>query len=836
MAKYARAVADNGYSIVPIRPGTKAPLGLDWSQRPTDVPVWLAAGYEHEYWVDKVKKIRGTRTYRVDEYGIGVLASKTPGVDIDVKDEGVSAHMVEFTRDLLGDTITRVGDAPKTLMVYRAEKPFAKVNSATYLDGEGRRTKIEVLAAGQQFVALAVHPDTKAPYKWAGKKSPHNTPIDSLPTITLEQAREIRDEFDRIAKSRGWDLVEGSQSLAPAHGPTAADDPFADVAPKVVGIDADEMRRLTMLIPPIESYDGWREIGMALYHQFDGSDLGLEIWDEWSSGAANYDADECALKWASFDIDGKGRAPLTARIILERSKGKEAERIAEVSDQAIQAIMLAQSPDELVAACKPYKSVAFSEALRNMLVGKLRDRYKAITNTPLAVADARKMLKYEDTERASKYSWCDGFVYVQFDDMFDNVKTQMRLTPKAFDGSYARNLLSRIDLLEGKLVPDNSPSVVARNLVQIPVVAKRMYMPGWDEVFSINGISYVNSFSKTSVPIEADEDSVAGDAAIAKVVAHAEHLVPNARDRGLFLDWLAYIVQTGRPNWGVFLQGVGGDGKTFWGDLMTAVLGMANVRDIRGAELKEKYSPWAEGHQFVFVEEVRLTGEHRYDAVNNIKPFITNSRVPIRRMGVDIYTVINVTAYMLTSNFKDGLPASEGERYFVLYSRWQDADKLKAWKDANPSYFSELFGCLSEAPSLRRWFLNRKLSDEFDPKARAPESSDMYEMADAVVDDETAALRRTLRGANDSDFSAVLLDSGLLAERMTGSGAAAPSGRRLSQLLGQAGLTFIGESGFGGKTRRWWSSEPERFRRVEASGLTKIDTKKVQDWVEGLTL
>ena len=827
------AVAANGYHVVPIRPGTKAPLGLDWTQRETDVETWLRDGYTHEYWTDQVKKVRGTRTWAIGKYGIGVLAALTPGVDIDVKDEGVSAHMSAFVRDLLGDTITRIGDAPKTLMVYRAEIPFAKVNSASYFDGEGRRTKLEVLGAGQQFVGLAVHPETHAPYRWLGKRGIHNTPVADLPAITVEQAREIRDEFDRVAKSRGWSIIGGNKILAPATSVAAVDDPFADVAAKVIGVDDVELRRLTMLVPGAEDYDTWTTIGMALFHQFDGSDEGLDIWNEWSSTASNYDAQELGHKWASFDIEGKGRAPLTARVILERSKEPEARRVESQIDSAIEAIMQAKTPDTLTTVCREYKSMPFSDAVRNMLVGKVRERYKMVAGVALAIGDARKMLKYEDSERVNRYGWCDGFVYVQTDDMFDNVTTGSRLTVRAFDASYSRYLLSKMDLLEGKLVPDNSPSTVARNLVQIPVVSNRMYMPEMGDIFSIDGKSYVNSFSPSSVPIAAEEATVAGDAAIARVEAHARHLLSNDRDRNLFLDFLAYIVQNNdRPNWGVFLQGVGGDGKTFWGDLMTAVLGMQNAMIIRGAELKEKYTSWAEGHLFCCVEEVRLTGEHRYDAVNNLKPYITNSRVPIRRMNVNAYVVINRTAYLLTSNFKDGLPEGEGERFMILYSRWQDKEKLRTFKSENPSYYAELFGTLSEAPALRRWLLDRRLGPEFDAKSRAPASSDQEEMQQAVVSDETAALKRVIDAGREPDFSRVLLDSALLAERMAGSGAILPTGRRLGQLLNEQGLTWIGETGFNGKTRRWWSGEPERFRVNSFDGKTRMNPILVKEWVE----
>lgn len=232
------------------------------------------------------------------------------------------------------------------------------------------------------------------------------------------------------------------------------------------------------------------------------------------------------------------------------------------------------------------------------------------------------------------------------------------------------------------------------------------------------------------------------------------------------------------------------------------------------------------------IEEVRLTGEHRYDAVNNAKPYITDARVPIRRMGVDQYSIVNRTSYIMTSNFKDGLPASEGDRYFPIYSKWQDRDQFVEWKEANPAYFADLWDALSEGPSLRRWLLERKLSPEFNAKGRAPDSSNRDEMRALVVDDESDALRRVLDDGAEADFSRVLLDRSRIAEEMLGCGVPVPQGRQMARLMSQQGMTYLGETGFGGRTRGWWSNKPELFTLVDDKGKTRINGVAVQKWLD----
>lgn len=830
LAKYGQQVADNGYRIIPIRPGHKAPLGLDWSQRsggPAEVTEWLARGFTHEHWSDRKAKVRGTRTWRVDDYGVGVLTAETPLVDIDCQDESVAAHMRAFTEQLLGPTLCRIGLAPKAGLVYRAEKPFGKVNSATFLDDKGRRAKLEVLGAGQQFVALAIHPDTKEPYRWTGKKGVHNTPAASLPTINVDQARAIKEEFERVAANHKWDVVEESRSLTGGKRDTT--DPFADVADKVTGISDAEFKRLLMLVPGADEYHSWIEIGMAIFHQTSGSDLGLELWDSWSELSPKYDRDSLELHWSSFDIDGKGRAPLTARVILERAWAIEKEQAEKQTDQAIEDFRLAKTPASLQEAARKYKSIAFPLAERARLVAELRSAYKQLTNQVLSADLAKKMLAYEDSQRADRFDWCADWVFVQTDEMFDNLKTGQSLTGRAFDGTFSRALLSRVDILEGKTVPDSLPQHVARNVVQVPIAADRMYMPGFDPLFTLNGQDYVNSYTDRGVPTVPSKMSVEGRRAIDIVERHAEHIIANERDRTIFLDALAYVVQSQqRVSWGIFLQGVGGDGKTFFGNLMAAVIGMENAPIIRGAELKEKYTGWAEGGMFLTVEEVRLQGEHRYDAVNNIKPYITNSRVPIRRMQRDIYTIVNRTTYFLTSNYKDGLPEDDTERFMVLYSRWQSLERLKAFKAANPTYYRDLFEALNEAGSLRKWLLERRLSSAFDPDGRAPDSSSKGEMQEITGRPERVDLKRLLAESTDADFGLLLLDSALLEDRLD----LPLQGKQVSAALTSIGMTWVGETGFGGKTRRWWSIEPERFRMTTPDGMTKIDPNVIRNWLE----
>lgn len=823
LEKYGADVIANGYLIIPIVRGSKAPgLGYPakkWSGVTADADrlgKWVAEGWGGN--------------------GIGILAKRTPGVDVDCQDEEVVRQMHEFVTRRLGQTIERVGLAPKTMLVYRTDDPFAKVTSNDYIDSKGRKARLEILGDGQQFVALAIHPDTNRPYRWKDKKGVHNTPVADLPLIGREDALAIKEEFERIARERNW--VE-KKTLKRVDGGTGSgrvnyDNPFLQDAHKV-DLTVTDLRARLQLVENADDYETWTQIGMALFHQFDGQEEGLTIWDEWSSTAMNYDPEAVRAKWPTFEIEGKGRAPVTARLIIKLAQETEEELVSKNLEESLTAIASATSIKELMAACFPIKSLAFDRPTRGMLAGKVKERYKDITKTTLTISDARDMVRFENPENRNLPMWLDGFVYVQMDKTFYNLKTRHALDTQAFDQSFGRYMMTKQDQLEGRSSPEHPASHVALHRYQIPTVYQRMYMPGEDDLFAINGVSYVNTYNENGIPQIPETISLSGRIAIATMLKHMAHLFANEKDRELLLDWMAWIVQTQqRVSWCPLIQGAEGDGKSWFYNLLAAVLGMENVMIIPGDALKEKYTAWAENHLVVVIEEVRLHGTDRYAAVNNLKPYITNPVVPIRRMQTDTYNVFNRTSYLATTNHRDGIPASGGDtRYFPIFSRWQNKEKLDAFKRDNPDYYVNLFGAIDEAGALRKWFLERQVSEDFKATARAPESSYRDQMVALSRDDETQALIDALEGSKRLDFSRALLDSALVSEQMIGRGAqAAPYGRRLNQLLSEFGYTALGSVKVKGANRLWWTMEPEQFQRLNAEGKTVTDTDAVRAWLE----
>jgi len=260
--KHGACLVANGYVITPIPLGGKAPRFKDWSNRGIKQKATLA---EHA----------GLRTD-----GVGILTKWTPAVDIDSYDEEMSAHMIPWTRDNLGDAPLRVGLAPKALLLYATNAPFPKVTSARWKCSKGNIHRCEVLGDGQQFVALHTHPDTNQPYTWPSGGDPTTVPALDLEEITVEHARAVCREFDRFAAELGWEKLS-----AASEGATSAfDDPDAALAMSAPPDESDaEVKRVQDALTHI-SPDCSRDEYMVV--------LRALKWTRWLC------AEELALEWA----------------------------------------------------------------------------------------------------------------------------------------------------------------------------------------------------------------------------------------------------------------------------------------------------------------------------------------------------------------------------------------------------------------------------------------------------------------------------------------------------------------------------------------------------------
>lgn len=294
----------SGYPVIPIEPGKKHPNMSGWSELSAtvaDVEKWLSNGFANG--------------------GVGILSKNLPAIDIDVRDESEATRLREKAFEIFGPTVERIGEAPKTLLVYRTETPFKKISSKKYEDFLGNTHQIEVLGTGNQFVAFAVHPGTNEPYRWVGKSILDVEP-EALHAITLGQIHDFIEYFESTVPD-DWEIVQqGNAGGIVDDGLSSDERALANAKPKA-NVSKDRLKQCLEKIDA-DDYHRWVNVGMALYHQFDGSIDGFELWDSWSQSSDKYDAHGVSAKWQTFDANLSRTEPVTAASIL---------RLARLSDE-----------------------------------------------------------------------------------------------------------------------------------------------------------------------------------------------------------------------------------------------------------------------------------------------------------------------------------------------------------------------------------------------------------------------------------------------------------------------------------------------------------------------
>jgi hypothetical protein len=134
--------------------------------------------------------------------GIGLRCGEILGLDIDVYDAAVVDELWEHLENIQPYIVGRVGQPPKILIPFISDEIGQKVVSNRWKDPVGNVNAIEILAAGQQFVASGIHPGTGKPYLWTGDFLEH-----PLPIFTLDEIRDLFTLLDSLADSRGWQKI-----------------------------------------------------------------------------------------------------------------------------------------------------------------------------------------------------------------------------------------------------------------------------------------------------------------------------------------------------------------------------------------------------------------------------------------------------------------------------------------------------------------------------------------------------------------------------------------------------------------------------------------------------
>jgi len=270
--KYGEELSALGYDVTPLN--GKVPILKGWQKRPEAAKDFAKHG----------------------DSNIGILTGgvhNIVAVDIDIKDQDTAVIIRNMAIEQLGFAPERIGNAPKTLLVYKCSEPFYKVKTAVYsINGEDA-CAVECLAEGQQFVASGKHPGTNKPYSYPDDSLLDIPPL-ALTEITPDEISNFiamcNNALSGLGEIKAKSLSNGSKPPKSVNYEFAEGSKMADLAK----IDA-----AICYVPNDDlHYDDW----VYCAHGIKGScgEEGLELFHRWSKRSSKYDATETDRLWNSI--------------------------------------------------------------------------------------------------------------------------------------------------------------------------------------------------------------------------------------------------------------------------------------------------------------------------------------------------------------------------------------------------------------------------------------------------------------------------------------------------------------------------------------------------------
>lgn len=301
-----------GFSLILLKPMKKQPLDDGWARGPRVALLDILDGVD-------------------DGCNVGFrpgITSKTPdggyihGIDMDIRmsedrDEAIAKVEELFGRKFLRQCARVIsgsgGDSRHFYFKLRRPmraKTVAHSKEKFWDEAKNAwrwRWEIEVFGEGKQLVLPpSVHPDTGAEYEWS------NEPVD-MPFMEEGRLDDILDDLTRAAKD--YD----AEDLEP------------------LGMEYEDAENILSKLDFEHWFverEGWRNVGMALHHEFNGSKAAYRLWTNYSKKSKNFDSDEQRYQWSTFGRNDRVRPFRMASLIKEANEAEIRDAFLPTEDDA----------------------------------------------------------------------------------------------------------------------------------------------------------------------------------------------------------------------------------------------------------------------------------------------------------------------------------------------------------------------------------------------------------------------------------------------------------------------------------------------------------------------
>lgn len=303
----AKRLAREGVAVHWLRPESKAPVHDGWSSAPVNTEEDLQRTYRDGYNV-------GIRLGRPSEVDTGRYLYV---LDVDVKGDEADADeafaaLTKILPTWQDHPFVRSGRGGHSQHIYLCcdeDMPSKKLahsdRKVEWTDAGGKVHKswaweIERFGTGKQVACPpSIHPETGNEYEWGLEVDWNDLDAITVSAASLEPLDdEGRGGLSGRSSTRSTDTSRSSNVTS-----------LQDFKNKqTLGLDPDEAWDFILDLDRAEycdDRDGWLKVGMACHHEFNGSDVGYNLWRKWSKKSDKFDEDDLERVWDSFDNDDR---------------------------------------------------------------------------------------------------------------------------------------------------------------------------------------------------------------------------------------------------------------------------------------------------------------------------------------------------------------------------------------------------------------------------------------------------------------------------------------------------------------------------------------------------
>lgn len=302
----------------------------------------------------------------------------------------------------------------------------------------------------------------------------------------------------------------------------------------------------------------------------------------------------------------------------------------------------------------------------------LRDTVTATNNTRVQTETPRPERIVGNTYLSvdEQEVYFGGCVYVQ-DEHKVMVPGGYLLTPERFKAMYGGR----------SFVMDNSNERVIRNAFEAFTESQALRAPRADTtcfrpgkapggIIEVDGQYLANIYHPVKTPRKK------GDVTLFK--RHCDRLFGETEDQLIMVSYMAAVIQYPgiKFQWCPLIQGVEGNGKTFFTRCVAFAIGARYSHFPKASEIASRFNDWNYAKLFIGVEDIYYDARH--EIIEILKPMITNERQEVEGKGVAKVTKDICSNFILNTNHKDGLRKKRNDRRFApFFTRQQSVDDLK---------------------------------------------------------------------------------------------------------------------------------------------------------------